>query len=90
MVTTAWSGAHEADLVGVLVDLKGPGSRRGKNLRRLAEVRWPKFLILNKVDWCKGALLDLEAGNEKNKFEATFMVSALTGNGVADLKHWWR
>jgi GTP-binding protein Era len=37
----------------------------------------------------KEALLDLaKAANASAKFEATFMVSALTGDGVADLKVW--
>ena len=29
-----------------------------------------------------------KAANEKAKFEASFMISALTGDGVADLKQW--
>jgi GTP-binding protein Era len=91
MVTTAWSGAHEADLVGVLIDArKGLDEEADDILGRLAEVKPPKLLILNKVDVvAKEALLNLaKAANEKTKFEATFMVSALTGDGVADLKRW--
>ena len=91
MVTTAWSGAHEADLVGVLIDArKGLEDEAEAILGRLAEVRAQKFLILNKVDVTpKAKLLALaQAANDKAKFEATFMVSALTGNGVADLKRW--
>ena len=91
MVTTAWSGAHEADLVGVLIDArKGLDEEADDILGRLAEVKPPKLLILNKVDVvAKEALLNLaKAANEKAKFEATFMVSALTGDGVPDLKRW--
>ena len=33
-------------------------------------------------------LLLTKIANEKAKFEATFMISALTGDGVADLKRW--
>src|SRR4029077_9989172 len=91
MVTTAWSGAHEADLVGVLIDArKGLDEEADDILGRLAEVKPPKLLILNKVDVvAKEALLNLaKAANEKTKFEATFMVSALTGDGVPDLKRW--
>ena len=91
MVTTAWSGAHEADLVGVLIDArKGLEDEAEAILGRLAEVRAQKFLILNKVDVTpKAKLLALaQAANDKAKFEATFMVSALTGDGVADLKRW--
>jgi len=91
MVTTAWSGAHEADLVGVLID-----SRRGLDeeaegiLGKLGDVKPPKLLILNKVDVvAKEALLDLaKLANAAAHFEATFMISALTGDGVVDLKTW--
>jgi GTP-binding protein Era len=91
MVTTAWSGAHEADLVGVLIDSrKGLDEEAESLLARLGDVKPPKLLILNKVDVvAKEALLDLaKAANAAAKFEATFMVSALTGDGVADLKVW--
>jgi GTP-binding protein Era len=91
MVTTAWSGAHEADLVGVLIDArKGLDEENEAILARLSEVRAPKLLILNKVDVvAKEALLTLaEAANDQARFEATFMISALTGDGVADLKRW--
>ena len=91
MVTTAWSGAHDADLVGVLIDArKGLDEENEAILERLAEVKAPAFLILNKVDVvAKEALLTLaKAANDKAKFETTFMISALTGDGVADLKRW--
>jgi GTP-binding protein Era len=91
MVTTAWGGAHDADLVGVLIDAsKGLNEEAEAILGRLAEVRQPKLLILNKVDVvAKETLLALaKAANDKAAFEATFMVSALKGDGVADLKAW--
>ena len=91
MVTTAWTGAHEADLVGVLVDArKGLDDEAELILGKLGDVKPPKLLILNKIDVvAKEALLDLaKKANAAAKFEATFMVSALTGDGVADLKAW--
>jgi GTP-binding protein Era len=91
MVTTAWSGAHEADLVGVLIDSrKGLDEEADGILGKLGEVRPPKVLILNKIDMvAKEALLDLaKLANAAARFEATFMISALTGDGVADLKAW--
>jgi len=91
MVTTAWSGAHEADFVGVLIDArKGLDEEAEGILQRLEEVKAPKLLVLNKIDLvAKEALLTLaKAANEMAKFEATFMISALTGDGVADLKDW--
>jgi GTPase len=91
MVTTAWTGAHDADLVGVLIDArKGLEEEAEAILDKVAEVKQPKVLILNKIDLvAKEKLLTLaQAANDKVKFEATFMISALNGDGVADLKKW--
>jgi len=91
MVTTAWSGAHEADLIGVLIDArKGIDEEAEALLDRLADVKPTKILILNKIDLVPRATLLLltKIGNEKAKFDSTFMISALTGDGVADLKTW--
>jgi len=91
MVTTAWSGAHEADLIGVLIDArKGLDEEAEALLERLAEVKPTKILILNKIDLVPRSTLLLltKIANEKAKFDSTFMISALTGDGVADLKQW--
>ena len=91
MVTTAWTGAHEADLVGVLIDArKGIEDEAEDILRRLDDVKTPRVLILNKIDVVtKETLLTLaKDANAVAKFEATFMVSAMTGDGVGDLKTW--
>ena len=91
MVTTAWSGAHDADLTGVLIDArKGLEEEAEAILGKLTEVKTAKILILNKIDLVpRDTLLALtKAANDKAKFEATFMISALTGDGVADLKRW--
>jgi GTPase len=91
MVTTAWSGAHDADLVGVLIDArKGLDEEAEAILARLAEVRQPKLLILNKVDLvAKETLLTMaQTANDKAAFAATFMISALKSDGVSDLKLW--
>jgi GTP-binding protein Era len=91
MVNTAWGGAQDADLVGVLIDArKGLDEESEAILTRLAEVRHPKVAILNKIDLVeKAKLLGLVAElNARATFAATFMISALTGDGVADVKHW--
>ena len=91
MVTTAWTGAHDADVVAVLIDAKaGLNDEAEAILKKLDEVRKPKVLILNKVDLVeKAKLLALaQAANERGKFDATFMVSALSGSGVADVRKW--
>ncbi len=50
-------------------------------------MRQPKILLLNKIDAVRHEkLLALTAeANEKAEFERTFMISALTGSGCADL-----
>ncbi|HEX5507284.1 MAG TPA: GTPase Era [Pseudolabrys sp.] len=91
MVTSAWTGAHEADLIGVMIDAsKGIGDQTEPLLQRLDEAKPAKALILNKVDLvAKKSLLALaEAANAKAAFAATFMISALKSDGVADLKRW--
>jgi GTP-binding protein Era len=88
MVTTAWGGAKDADLVLVLIDAeRGIKGDAEALLEALAGVRQPKILVLNKVDRVKPeTLLALSAdANVRAGFERTFMVSALTGSGVDDL-----
>jgi GTP-binding protein Era len=91
MVTAAWAGAHEADLVGVLIDARNGVEDEAENiLRKLGDVKTPRVLILNKIDLVSKEKL-LTLANDANaavSFEATFMVSALTGDGVKDLKAW--
>ncbi len=91
MVTSAWTGAHDADLVGVLIDArKGLDEEADAILAGLAEVSRPKILILNKIDLvARETLLTVaKAANDRTKFEVTFMISALTRDGVMDLKNW--
>jgi GTP-binding protein Era len=91
MVTTAWSGAHDADVVAVLIDAKaGLDEETGAILGKLGEIKQPKVLVLNKTDLAaKPRLLTLaQEANARANFVITFMVSALTGDGVADLRDW--
>jgi GTP-binding protein Era len=91
MVATAWSGAHDADIVGLLIDAhEGIDEEAEHILTQLKDVRQPKLLVLNKIDVvAKPDLLALaKRANEAVKFEHTFMVSALNGDGVPDLKSW--
>ncbi len=91
MVTTEWSGAHDADMVALLIDAKkGLDDEAEAILGKLGEISQPKILILNKVDLVeKPKLLALtQTLNARAKFEATFMVSALSGDGVSDVRAW--
>jgi len=88
MVTTAWGGAKDADIVAFLIDAeRGIKGDAETILDSLADVRQPKILILNKIDRIKrDKLLILAAeANERAPFDRTFMVSALTGDGCKDL-----
>lgn len=89
MVSAAWEGAEAADAVLLLVD---PVKQRRHELEPLLEAlaKRPerKILVLNKVDVAKKEpLLALakELG-EKVEFTEIFFVSALTGDGVPELK----
>src|ERR1700722_12878675 len=89
MVSTAWSGAHDADLVCVLLDAKaGVDEEAEAILTKLATVRHDKILVLNKIDLVpREKLLALaKAANDRLDFKNTFMVSAMTGDGVDDLR----
>jgi len=91
MVTSAWSGAHDADIVGLLIDAKsGIDQEADVILDRLGDVASRKLLILNKVDLVqKPKLLALaQEANGRAPFAATFMVSALTGDGIGEVKAW--
>ena len=89
MVAAAWGSAHDADTIVLVVDAKQGLTRGvGDMVDRLKERREPAFLVLNKVDLVrKEALLTLAAElNARGRFEEIFMISATTGDGVADLK----
>lgn len=89
MVSAAWEGAEAADAVLLLVD---PIKQRRHELEPLLEAlsRRPerKILVLNKVDIAKKeALLTLaEELTGKVEFAEVFFVSALTGDGVPEMK----
>ena len=91
MVTSAWSGAHDADIVALMLDAKrGIDEEAGAILEKLKDVAGRKLLILNKVDLvAKPNLLALaQDANARADFSATFMVSALSGDGVGEVKAW--
>ena len=91
MVAGAWSGAADADIVGALIDAqRGLEPEAAAVLERLGGLAQPKILIVNKIDLVeKPALLGLvKEASERASFAATFLISALTGDGVADLKSW--
>lgn len=90
MVSTAWSGAHDADLICVLLDAKaGIDEEAEAILAKAASVKHEKILVINKVDLVqREKLLALaQAANERMAFAKTFMIAAISGDGVDDLRH---
>jgi GTP-binding protein Era len=89
MVAAAWVGAQDADLIALVIDAETGFSRRLEDmLDRLKDRREAKILVLNKVDLVKKEDLLVLASQlgERLAFEDIFMVSAATGDGIADLK----
>jgi len=89
MVESAWSGAGEADAVLVLIDgRRGLGDEVTAILDGLRTAKPGVILAINKIDLIKREkLLEISAAlNAAFPFEATFMVSALNGSGLADLR----
>jgi GTP-binding protein Era len=89
MVAAAWGGAQDADLIALVVDAKaGLGPKVISIAEALKGRREPRLLVLNKVDVAhkEKLLVHAQRLNELVGFEQIFMVSATTGDGVADLK----
>jgi GTPase len=89
MVTSAWGGAGDADVVAFLLDArKGLDEEAEAILSKLPDLKQSKILILNKIDLIeRSRLLEMAASlNEKVPFAHTFMISALTGSGTDRLK----
>jgi GTP-binding protein Era len=91
MVASAWAGAADADRVLVLVDAaKGLDEDVERLFAGLAGAAAKNpVLVLNKVDRVedKGRLLALVQDlSSRLAFERVFMIAALSGDGVAELK----
>ena len=89
MVHAAWEGAEGADAILLVVD----GRKKKRDylepiLESLKDRAERKILVLNKVDAiAKEPLLEMAAElAPQGGFDEVFFVSALTGDGVAELK----
>jgi GTPase len=89
MVDAAWSGSAEADITVLLADVRVGLRDEVKTIiaglsRRNASV----MLALNKIDLvpAESLLKSAQEFNEAHPFSQTFMISALKGSGVADLR----
>ena len=87
MVDSAWGGVKDADIVALVVDAKRGFDAETKNIvQKLKDDNIKALLVLNKADIVKRQnLLTLSAEiNAFYDFEETFMISALTGEGIDD------
>lgn len=89
MIGAAWQGARDADIVLLLVDARGglDGSTRGI-LGALPGLAKPTICAINKIDLVPRPTLLALAGalNAALALERIFMISALTGDGLEDLR----
>ena len=89
MVEAAWGGARDADAVVVMIDAaKGLEEESEAILRESASLNVPCMLVLNKIDRiAKARLLALATeASQFRAFDRVFMISALEGDGVPDLR----
>jgi GTP-binding protein Era len=96
MVASAWGAAGDADVLALLIDAKKEAAQSGVSeeteaiLDALKESRKPELLLLNKIDAIERLkLLELSARlNAVHRFDDTFMISALTREGLDRLIDW--
>ncbi len=89
MVSAAWKGAEDAEKTALMVDAKkGVDDDVSRILKGLADAGRKAILVINKIDTIKREklLALVHKLNETGIFTETFMISALNGDGVADLK----
>ena len=93
MVSAAWGGAADADIVVLLIEAHRGLTEGAKTIIEALKARDGTQLValaINKIDKVKAErLLALaEEANAAYPFEKTFMISAEKGYGVADLREW--
>lgn len=89
MVSAAWEGARDAEQVVLLIDArKGISDDVESIIANMKSNRVKAMLAINKIDLVRREdLLALAMKlNDTGVFVETFMISALTGDGVQDLK----
>jgi len=89
MVETAWTEAREAEVAVLVADAaRGFDDLVDPILEHARELKIPLVLALNKVDKIhKEKLLSLaEEASKRLQLDGLFMISALSGDGVGDLK----
>ena len=91
MVETAWTEAREAEVAVLVVDAaRGFDDLVDPILEHARDLKIPLVLALNKVDKIqKEKLLSLaEEASKRLQLDRLFMISALSGDGVEDLREY--
>ena len=92
MVHAAWTGAKDADAVVLVIDAaRGLTEEVEAIVSRLKDSRVPRALVLNKVDRLENKQQLLELSTRIHalvSFDTVFMISALSGDGVADIRRY--
>jgi len=91
MVAAAWESSRGADMIALVVDARAKLGERTRTMASYMQGRTERrILLLNKVDSAdKAKLLELARDlGEAGGFEEIFFISALTGDGVAEVKAW--
>ena len=89
MVTAAWNVAFDADIILLLIDVtSGVRSDTEKIINKLIKTKRTAVCVLNKIDRIKRSnlLTMIEELKSKRLFTDFFMISALNGEGVTDLR----
>jgi len=84
----AYSSFQDADIIIFLLDPFESYEEDAKVIELLKQAEVPKYLVLNKIDLDKADLISAlnEKWNEIVNFDHTFLISALTGDGVDELR----
>jgi len=89
MVDAAWGGAQDSDRIVLIIDAaKGISADVERIIAGLEKNGRRAHVILNKIDILKrDSLLALaQSLSDRGIFDEIYMISALTGDGVADLR----
>ncbi len=88
MIKTAMSALREADLIWLVVNADEPrGAGDDFIIKRLADVKTPVYLVINKIDLVKpeALLTQIDDYRQQYDFAEIFPISARNGDGVQEL-----
>ena len=91
MVRSAWDSLKDCDGIMVMMDVSRKNFEETEAiLNRLENYKKKAVLVLNKIDLIpRENLLALAEKFSSSLIDQIFMISALTGNGIQDIKKYW-